>query len=98
MAVDLTESWIDEQIARELEMLSVEDLESDEDTKEPEQEAFQIEQPFSALPSCLEDYLHVMADQREHVVSILGETRDEFEPVSEERRVETPTPPLKLTS
>ena len=36
MAVDLSESWIDEQIARELEMLSVEDLEADEDSKEAE--------------------------------------------------------------
>ena len=93
MAVDLGESWIDEQIARELEMLSVEDLESDEDNKEVVQEAFQIEQPFSALPSCLEDYLHVMADQRQHVVSILGETRDEYDPASDESRVVTPIPP-----
>ena len=93
MAVDHRESWIDEQIARELEMLSVEDLESDEDSKEAVQEAFQIEQPFSALPSCLEDYLHVMADQRKHVVSILDETRDEYDPASDERRVVTPIPP-----
>ena len=95
MAVDLSESWIDEQIARELEMLSVEDLEADEDSKEAEEEeAFQDgDQSFPTLPSCLEDYLLVMADQRQHVVSILDETRAVFELAGEESRVITPIPP-----
>ena len=80
MASDLQEAWVDAEIARELDLLTIEDLEDNEPNEEiTYTETRNSNQSPIFLPSSFQSYTKVMSHQRDSAVENIPEEDKEEE-------------------